>query len=273
MHGALEAVGATRRRQGITSGILTMIDVAEIRAGLHGGEFFLEYLPTYSLRDGRCIGAEALIRWRRPSGVVPPGEFIPVVERTPLIGLITYWVVETVAAELDDWFDANPDAHISINVPPELLGRGGVAYAAAKSGLDRHSSQVVMEITERGLPDYVGLESMKQLGVMGVRVALDDVTFVGGAHLAVLSRCPFDVIKLDKSVIDEIAVSGPNPGWLRSVSAMVESPPFFVIAEGVETEHQVTTLRTAGIHAAQGFYFSRPVSLEGLKALFSATLP
>jgi len=69
-------------------------------------------------------------------------------------------------------------------------------------------------------------------------------------------------------LIDQIDSQGPNPGWLPSVAAMAKSPPFVVIAEGVETEHQVGTLRTAGVHAAQGFYFSPPVSLEGFKALF-----
>src|SRR4051812_1130709 len=109
-----------------------MINLETIRAGFTNGEFFLEYLPTVSLTDRRCIGAEALIRWKRPTGVVPPDDFIPLADNTPLSGLITYWVIDTVAAEMSDWLRANPNAHISINVPPEILGRGGIAYAADK---------------------------------------------------------------------------------------------------------------------------------------------
>src|SRR3954453_20494464 len=121
-----------------------MIDLAAMREGLARGEFFLEYLPTISLADGSCIGAEALSRWRRATGVVPPGEFIPLIENTPLSGLLTYWVMDTVAAELNDWLRANRDAHISINVPPEILGRGGMEYAATKSGLLEQVSQLIL---------------------------------------------------------------------------------------------------------------------------------
>src|SRR5438477_7648059 len=98
-----------------------MIDLAAIREGLSQGEFFLEYLPTISLAERRCIGAEALIRWHRAAGVIPPGQFIPLVENTPLSGMLTYWVLDTVNAELGDWLRANRDAHVSINVPPEIL--------------------------------------------------------------------------------------------------------------------------------------------------------
>ena len=243
-----------------------MIDQAAIREGLNQGEFFLEYLPTISLADGRCIGAEALIRWRRATGVVPPGQFIPVVENTPLSGMLTYWVLDTVAAELGDWLRANPDAHVSINVPPEILGRGGMAYVATKSGLIELASQVILEVTERGLPDLLGVESINQGGGMGARVALDDVTLVGGANLAVLAHCNFSAIKLDKSLIDQIGPQCPAPEWLGSVTAMLESSQLQVIAEGVETEHQLAALRAAKIQAAQGFYFSRPIPVAAFMA-------
>ena len=136
-----------------------MIDQAAIREGLSRDEFFLEYLPTISLTDGRCVGAEALIRWRRPDGVVSPGEFIPIAENTPLSGMLTYWVLDTVAAELGDWLRDHPDVRISINAPPEILGRGGIAYVAAKSGLDEQAAQIILEVTERGLPDLLGVEA------------------------------------------------------------------------------------------------------------------
>ena len=245
-----------------------MVDPAEIGRGLDRDEFFLEYLPTTSLIDGRWIGAEALIRWRRPTGVVPPDDFIPVVERTMLAGRLTYWVIETVATELGDWLAANPSAHIGINVPPALLGRGALAYAATKSGLIKHASQVILEVTERGLPDVLGVESINQRGGRDAKVALDDVTLVGGGSLAILARCNFDVIKLDKSLIDQIRPQAVAPEWPRFVTALVESSRVLVIAEGVETEQQVETLRAAGIPAAQGFYFSRPIRGPAFVAAF-----
>jgi Predicted signal transduction protein containing sensor and EAL domains len=111
-----------------------MITADAISDGLARGEFFLEYLPTVSLADGRCMGAEALARWRRSSGVVQPEEFIHTIEGTHLSGALTYWVLETVAKELGDWLRINNDVHIGVNVPPEILGRGGLEYAAGKPG-------------------------------------------------------------------------------------------------------------------------------------------
>ncbi len=242
-----------------------MVDLATVRLAMAQGEFFLEYLPTISLDDGRCIGAEELIRWRRPTGVVPPSEFIPLIENTPLSGLLTYWVIETVANELGDWIRANRDVHIGINIPPEVLGRGGLEYVANKAGLTDVISQIVLEITERGLPDQLGVAAINQ--ALRVKVALDDVTFVSGASLVVLARCHFHAIKLDKSLIDLIGPEQPAPEWLTSIGLMLAaSSQLRVIAEGVETEQQVAMLRAANIHAAQGFYFAPPMCATALMA-------
>ena len=236
-----------------------MIDQAAIREGLSRDEFFLEYLPTISLTDGKCVGAEALIRWRRPEGIVSPGDFIPIAENTPLSGLLTYWVLDTVAAELGDWLRANPDVRLAINVPPEILGRGGLGYVANKSGLAEQATQIILEVTERGLPDLLGVEAINQANNMGTRVALDDVTFAGAANLAVLARANFSSIKLDKSLIDQIGPESPTPAWLETVKVLLESTALQVTAEGVETEYQLGVLSAAKVQAAQGFYFSRPL--------------
>ena len=236
------------------------------------GEFFLEYLPTVSLTDGRCIGAEALIRWRRATGVVPPGDFIPLAENTPLSGLITYWVIDTVAAEMGDWLRANPEAHISINVPPEILGRGGIEYSANKSGLLELASQLILEITERGVPDLLGVKAINNDWGSGVRVALDDVTLVGGANLSVLARCNLHIIKLDRSLVSQIGPQCPSPEWLEGIGALVRSSRLEVVAEGIETEQQLIALRTANIQAAQGFYFSRPIPAAAFIAYHHAKL-
>ena len=140
--------------------------------------------------------------------------------------MLTYWVLDTVAAELGDWLRANPDARLSINVPPEILGRGGMAYVATKSGLAEQAAQIILEVTERGLPDLLGVESINQ-GSMGTSVALDDVTFAGAANLAVLARCNFSAIKLDKSLIDQIEPGTPCPHVARNGqgAAGVLAPP------------------------------------------------
>jgi sensor c-di-GMP phosphodiesterase-like protein len=249
------AKGLVRDRPRLTR----MTDLTDIQRGLVHGEFFLEYLPIISLTGGQCIGAEALVRWRHAATVLQPSEFIPSIENTPVSGLLSYWVIDTVATELGDWLRANRDALISFNVPPEILGRGGLEYVAAKSGLIDRPSQVMLEITERGIPDLLGVEAISYGQRRGLKIALDDVTLVGGANLAVLARCDLFAIKLDKSLIDKIGRHCPAPEWLTAVTALLESSRLQVIAEGVETEQQAMTLRAAHVQAAQGFYFSRPI--------------
>lgn len=235
------------------------LNVEAMRAGLQAGEFFLEYMPTVSLVHGRCLGAEALIRWRREGEVLSPADFIPAAENTPLSGLITYWVIDRLAEEMGTWLRENPGAHISINVPPEILGRGGMEYVATKSGLIDVAKQLILEITERGVPDPMGVDALNNLWGMRVRVALDDVTFVGGANLAVLARCPFDFIKLDRSLIAQIQPDAPKPDWMGGIASMLRTSQMTVIAEGVETDAQLAALREIGMPAAQGFLFARPM--------------
>ena len=95
-----------------------MIDLEMIRAGLDRNEFFLEYLPIVSLEPERCVGAEALLRWQRSTGVVFPDDFVRLVENTPLSGLLTYWVIDRVAAEMWDWLRKHDSVEMHINVPP-----------------------------------------------------------------------------------------------------------------------------------------------------------
>jgi EAL domain-containing protein (putative c-di-GMP-specific phosphodiesterase class I) len=246
-----------------------MIDLDAISAGLNKGEFFLEYLPTMSLDSGRCVGAEALIRWRRPSGVVPPQEFIPLVENSHLSGMLTCWVIETAAAELGHWLRAHEDVHLGINVPPEILGRGGLEYVATRSGLMELAGKIVLEITERGVPDKLGLGALEAAARRGFRVALDDVS-VGEANLVVLSRCKIDIIKVDRSVIGQITKDEQTPAWVSALTALLRATQLGVIAEGVETAEQVKVLRAAGVRLAQGFYFSRPISAQAFEAFFHA---
>ncbi len=242
-----------------------MIRPEEIAEGLAKGEFFLEYLPILSLPDLRCIGAEALIRWRRADGsLVMPGEFIPSLESTPAAGVLTYWVIETAAAELKDWLRRNADVHLSLNVPPEITGRGGVYYAAMKSGLADMIPQLILEVTERGLPDALGLAGMFQAQQLGIKMALDDVSLLRGANLAILGRCPFDIIKVDREMLAMITPETPNPEWLDGLTALIRSSRLMVIAEGVETDQQLQVLMQAGVQAAQGFLLSPPISAAAL---------
>ena len=188
-----------------------MISGEAVRDGLVDGEFFLEYFPTVSLADGRCVGAEALARWRRPSGVVQPDDFIPLIEGTPLSGMLTYWALETVAKELGDWLSVHRELNIGVNVPPEILGRGGLEYLATKPGVSEIRNQIIIEVTERGIPDNLGLAALEAASRSGVRIALDDVT-LSATNLVILSRCTLDLIKTDRSLAAQITPRKPLPG-------------------------------------------------------------
>lgn len=241
----------------------------DVRAALDRGDLFVEYLPTVRLADICCVGAEALVRWRCGETVLTAADFIPQVENTLLSGRITYWVIDTVAAELGEWLDAHGDAHVSINIPPEIVGRGGVEYAAIRSGLHARAAQIVFEITERGVPDRLGLETLTLMAERGVRIALDD-TMMSGANLALLTRCHFSMIKLDRHVTAGLAPGKPKPAWMAGLHALLKTTSLQVVAEGVETDYQAKWLRAAGVQLAQGYLFSRPLSARRLKDFYAA---
>jgi len=245
-----------------------MIDLDMIRAGLDKDEFFLEYLPIVSIEPERCIGAEALLRWQRPAGVMLPDDFIPLAENTPLSGLLTYWVIDRVAVEMGDWLRHHDGVEMHLNVPPEILGRGGLEYAAQKSGLHDVRHKIVLEITERGVPDQLGLHALEIAARQGVRIALDDVR-IDPASVMVLSRSNVKIIKIDKSVLLETGMDGTMPRWAEALSVLLKTTDLEVIAEGVETAEQLALLRAAGVRRVQGHYFSHSLRADAFLHYFS----
>lgn len=244
----------------------------DIRRALHSNEFFLVYQPIVALDGQRCVGAEALIRWRRGGATVDAGEFIPQTENTPLSGAITYWVLDTVAAELGEWLGHNPDAFVGINVPPEILGRGGIEYVAGKSGLKDRPKQLVLEITERGVPDQLGLTALNSIPATGVRVALDDTT-LSGSNLALLTRCHFDFVKVGHALIEQLDDDAKRPQWLAGLAALLGTTGLQVIAEGVERAPQAAMLAKAGVQLAQGRLFSGPLAADEFKTYYARHSP
>lgn len=246
-----------------------MFTEAEIRAALENNEFFLEYLPTISLSDERCVGGEALIRWRKGDRIVPPMEFIPQVEGTLLSGLITYWVVEHVAEEFGNWLRDTENVHIGINVPPEVWGRGGIEYAARKSHVYDLAHKFVLEVSERGIPDKIGVDTINNHGHSNVLIALDDV-LSREAHLLVLARLKVDIIKIDKSFANRILRDDWPTREDTKILAVCSAAEHLVIFEGVEKKKQVDVLKAAGIRFVQGWYFSRSLPAEEFRSYISA---
>lgn len=238
-------------------GTSALIDPAQVRRAIFDQHLFLEYLPTVTLADGRCVGCEALVRWNRDGEVVAPGDFIPIIENTPVSGLLTYWVIDTLAAELGDWLHDHPDVHIGINVPPEVLGRGGLIYAAYKANLVAMRSRIVVEVTERGVPDRLGLQELRDMAAHDVMIAMDDAG-VDDVNLLVLARVPVDVIKLDRSYTRRVC-DDASASMQTILRALVQACTQLIVAEGVETDAQARIMRDAGVQLAQGWLFSRPL--------------
>jgi len=247
------------------------VSLEELEDALVNGEFFVEYQPIMRIDGKECLGAEALIRWRRGQEIIPPSVFIPVIENTMLSGQITYWLMETISQEVGEWLKKQERAFISINVPPEILGRGGLLHVASKCGLLDIADKLVMEVTERGIPDNLGLQGLLRAQKKGVRVCLDDVG-VTNENLLVYARANIDLIKLDMS----LAAKMLEPDWttekIGALEAFTQSTTIKVIAEGVETEFQRDVFQKLGVQMAQGWYFSYPLSAERLFEFFRKSI-
>lgn len=234
-----------------------MIDPLAVRRALFAGEMLLEYLPTVRLSDGRSMGCEALVRWLRDGRIIPPLDFVPIIENTPVAGLLTYWVIDTIGREMGDWMRRCTDVSMAVNIPPDVLGRGGIQYAGYKANLLSVRSRIVLEITERGAPDRLGLEELKTIADSEVMIAMDDVA-VDENNLLVLSRVPVDLIKVDRDFVAGLVAPGGEDA-LRRLQTLITIGRHTVVAEGVETPEQARLLHGIGVQYAQGWLFSRPL--------------
>ncbi|AMJ55247.1 MULTISPECIES: EAL domain-containing protein [Stenotrophomonas] len=241
----------------------------QIHQAIINNEMFLEYMPTVSLAENlRCVGAEALVRWKHDGHVVEPMAFVRVVENTPVAGALTYWVIDQVAKELGPWLKRNPCTQIGINVPPEVLGRGGFEYVARTSKLLDYPGSILLEVTERGIPDRLGLEELKEVSDEGVSIGLDDIG-ARSRNLLVLFQAPVDVIKLDREVTRSID-DGGHSELLQELAPLIHASGRKVVAECVERIEQESALRKAGIEMAQGWLYSKSLPAEEFMAWHAA---
>ena len=132
--------------------------------------------------------------------------------------------------------------------------------------------QLVLEVTEQDIPDKLGVQALSMAGRYGIHVALDDVG-VADENLAVFARAHVDILKIDKSLVDQLCDEDELPPWLKALSALRAVTQLQVIVEGVEQEVQVTKLKAAGIELAQGFYFSPPLSAEAFEVFARSRQP
>jgi diguanylate cyclase (GGDEF)-like protein len=234
-----------------------------LRFALERGEFELHYQPCVDLNSGEIRSVEALIRWQRPEhGTIPPGLFIPLAEETGLIIPIGEWVLRTACVQAKAWQGiGNRNLRVAVNVSARQFSQQNLAELVQRtlieSGLE--ARYLELELTESALlNDNEALtETLRQLKHIGVSLSLDDFG-TGYSSLSHLRRFPIDIVKIDRSFINDVTTNVDNASIVNAIIAMARSLDVYAIAEGVETESQAAFLKKNHCDAIQGYYLSRP---------------
>lgn len=245
--------------------------LGEFAAALGSPELFLEFQPKVALAGdpagSSLVGVEALARWRHPSrGLVPPSQFVPLVESSALASVFTGWALRSALAEFRASRLPRAGVHVSVNVPPQLLGDGVFVDVVADAVLSTSADPawLVLEVTERSLVSSPGLrESLAALRSLGVRVSVDDFG-AGATSLSFLRKFPVDEVKVDRSFVRGVHKDPANRALLKAVVALADAVSVSVCAEGVEHVEEARVLVDLGVQFAQGFFFARPGPLQGV---------
>lgn len=235
----------------------------ELQGALKRGELQVLYQPIFDLRNRQCVGAEALLRWRRPDGTLTsPDLFIPMAEDSGQIRQITDFVLQRLLEQLGQLLRANPHLYVSVNLAAcdVMVPRIGEVMARL---LDLHrveARQIAFEVTERGLIDVVvARENLQALRDAGHQVLIDDFG-TGYCSLAYLQTLPVDCLKIDKAFIDALGHDAASSGVAPHIIRMAHALDLKVIAEGIEYEAQAMYLTSEGVNYGQGWLFAHALS-------------
>lgn len=247
----------------------------KLNGALERQEFILHYQPQVNLITGRIIGAEALLRWQQPElGLIQPDKFISIAEETSLIVPIGEWVLHTACTQARVWQAATQmPIRVAVNLSARQFRQPNLADKVAQiltaTGLD--PDLLVLELTETSVMENVEatIVTLQRLQAMGVHISIDDFG-TGYSSLNYLKRFPIDVLKIDKSFVQEISTDSNDAAIAKAIIAMAQSLQLKVVAEGVETEEQFAFLRQNGCHAMQGYLFSHAIESPEFEKLLTA---
>jgi EAL domain-containing protein (putative c-di-GMP-specific phosphodiesterase class I) len=236
----------------------------ELRHALERNEFALAYQPKVDPASGKACGAEAPRRWKHPQrGLVPPEEFIPVLEDTGLIVQVGEWVIRRACEDIKGWIAAGEQPlPVAVNLSARQFRArdldNRIRSLVAAAGVD--PALIELEITESQLmqdPEHA-VRILRSLRDGGIRIAIDDFG-TGYSSLAYLTRFPVKALKIDRSFVADVFSDHADAAIVRTIIEMAHQLGFTVIAEGVETDRQAAFLRQFGCEQAQGFLFAPPM--------------
>jgi len=251
----------------------------DLRHALERGEFRNFYQPIVALASEEIVGFEALLRWQHPTrGLLAPQEFIPVAEETGLIRELGWWNLREACRQISEW-RKDPVAHshltVSVNLSAKQFLQPNLVADISKllRELALPPEALKLEITESTVmaDPSAAVEMLQQIKSLGIRLAIDDFG-TGYSSLSYLHRFPLDTLKIDRSFISGMGDDGEGMEIARTILPMANNLRLDVVAEGVETLQQVALLKKLHCKYGQGFYFSRPLSAEGIAALLAGGL-
>ncbi len=242
----------------------------DLRKALEHQEFIVHYQPIQNLKTHQIVGFEALVRWQHPTkGLIQPVDFISTAEETGLIVPLGYWVLEKACHQIREWqaqYPTHPPLTISVNLSTRQCAQSDLVQKIAdilqKNQLDAGSLN--LELTESLIvEDSEFVKTMlSKLRVLGVQVQIDDFG-TGYSALSYLHTLPIDTLKIDRTFINRLGINGTGSNIVQTILALAHDLEMKVVAEGVETEDQLSELKAMNCEYVQGFLFSRPVdSLE-----------
>lgn len=239
-------------------------------------ELYLVYQPRLDNASGKCVGAEALLRWQHPTlGNIGPAEFVPLIEKTPLAKELTDWVLRNAIQQAQHWHNEGHTLQLSINIAAANLEEDSFCERLLTylndAGLER--SAIELELTESSLMNnnHKASQQLQCIADSGLSLAIDDFG-TGYSSLSYLQTIPARVVKIDRSFVDEIESKPRNQALVRAMVAMTRDLGYRVVAEGVETEAAHEFLKSLGCDEVQGYFFAKPMSADDFGRWHHGTL-
>lgn len=246
----------------------------DLRHAIERDELCMYYQPIVDLDSMRLFGFESLIRWNHPTrGLVPPNEFIPVSEDTGLIVPMTLWILRTSCAQMVEWqrkCPANKNLVVSVNLSGKHFAQKDLVeqIKTILKETEMNPACLKLELTESAVMENAEsvISMMKQIRELGIQLSIDDFG-TGYSSLSYLHRFPINTLKVDRSFVNSMEDGSENGEIVRTVIALAKTLRLNVVAEGIETIHQLHQLRILGCEYGQGYLFSRPIPVEEAERL------